>query len=329
MSSTGSKTTSYGELTDSGPNRMSAPASETRRWVSEPPRRTLDDVRQQAAQSVAIQAIQEAEDVDGSKVGVVITLSRSSGERFLKLIAESISQVLQSKRFLFAVAAPSAVPQEPCPFLFCGSSETFVERAGLLINSKFLSRIIDSVHISRGMWVGSARGLTETSYDELAFWDVVRKSVRNDIDPLVPPPGSRSVQQLLIAARARLERVTPQRAYAELHDTTTPWPIILVDIRPEFQRRVEGIIQGALIVERNMLEWRFDPRCTERYALADRYDLRILVIDQDGTTSSLAAASLHDLGMLNATDIIGGYVGWREIGLPSQIGPSVPQLARG
>ena len=111
----------------------------------------------------------------------------------------------------------------------------------------------------------------------------------------------------------------PLQALAELQDPTSLWPVVLVDIRPEAQRKACGEINGALIVERNVLEWRFDPRCAHRLPIADQYDLRIIVFCQEGYTSSLAAAALHDLGMLNATDIIGGYAAWKDAGLPDEV----------
>jgi len=98
-------------------------------------------------------------------------------------------------------------------------------------------------------------------------------------------------------------------------------PVFLVDIRPAAQREAEGGIHGSLIIERNVLEWRFDPRCNSRLAIADRYDSKIIVYCQEGFTSSLAAASLQEMGLLNATDIVGGYAAWREAELPGQIKP--------
>jgi rhodanese-related sulfurtransferase len=90
----------------------------------------------------------------------------------------------------------------------------------------------------------------------------------------------------------------------------------LVDIRPDLQRQAHGEIPGALIVERNVLEWRFDPRSAARLPIADRYDLRVVVVCQEGYTSSLAAASLQQLGLHRATDLAGGFAAWRAAGLP-------------
>jgi rhodanese-related sulfurtransferase len=85
---------------------------------------------------------------------------------------------------------------------------------------------------------------------------------------------------------------------------------VVVDIRPAAQREAEGGLTGALVIERNVLEWRFDPTSDARLPMAD-YDLEVIVICQEGYTSSLAAASLHDLGIHRATDVIGGYAAWR------------------
>ena len=86
----------------------------------------------------------------------------------------------------------------------------------------------------------------------------------------------------------------------------------MVDIRPEAQRASEGQLPGSLIIERNVLEWRFDPTSDARLPLAD-YELQVILICQEGYASSLAAASLQDLGLHRATDVIGGYAAWREL----------------
>jgi rhodanese-related sulfurtransferase len=91
---------------------------------------------------------------------------------------------------------------------------------------------------------------------------------------------------------------------------------ILVDIRPESQRAIEGDIADALVIERNVLEWRFDPASSARLPVATDHDLQVIVFCSEGYTSSLAAASLQDLGLYRATDMIGGFHAWRAIGLP-------------
>jgi rhodanese-related sulfurtransferase len=117
----------------------------------------------------------------------------------------------------------------------------------------------------------------------------------------------RSIDEILASARARLSRVTP---------LDVPDSAVLVDIRPAAQRAAEGEIPGALIVERNVLEWRFDPRSDARLPIADRYDLPVVVFCSEGYTSSLAAAALQDLGLHLATDLTGGFQAWKRAGLP-------------
>ena len=112
------------------------------------------------------------------------------------------------------------------------------------------------------------------------------------------------VDLLLSAARARLSRLTPAEALAAVADGA-----VVVDIRPAAQRAEHGDQPGALVVERNVLEWRFDP--TSEAALPVAHDdLQVVVLCQEGYTSSLAAAALHDLGVLRATDVVGGYAAW-------------------
>jgi len=117
---------------------------------------------------------------------------------------------------------------------------------------------------------------------------------------------------LLSAARARLRRLSPDEANEAVAKTGA----ILVDIRPEGQRVIEGNIPGALIVERNVLEWRFDPASGSRLPMATDHDPQVIVFCSEGYTSSLAAAALQDIGLWRATDIVGGFHAWRAAGLP-------------
>ena len=127
------------------------------------------------------------------------------------------------------------------------------------------------------------------------------------------PPGAVSVDELLEQARRRLIRVTPEQAWRE----TDSGEALLVDIRPAAQRAAEGEFPEALIVERNVLEWRFDPASDARLPEAIGYDVRVIVACSEGYTSSLAAAALQDLGLHRATDLDGGFQGWRAAGLPT------------
>jgi rhodanese-related sulfurtransferase len=127
-----------------------------------------------------------------------------------------------------------------------------------------------------------------------------------------PPPGSVSIHDLLDAARTRLRRLGPTEVAAAIGRGA-----VLIDIRPAAQRAEHGEIPGALIIERNVLEWRLDPRSDARLPFADRYDLDVIITCQEGYTSSLAAAALQDLGLHRATDLAGGYAAWRAAGLPT------------
>ena len=124
--------------------------------------------------------------------------------------------------------------------------------------------------------------------------------------------GALSIEQVLSAARARLRRLSPDEAYKAVGKTEA----ILVDIRPEGQRAIEGSIAGALVVERNVLEWRFDPTSSARLPVANDHDLQVIVFCSEGYASSLAAAALKDLGLCRATDMVGGFHAWRATGLP-------------
>jgi rhodanese-related sulfurtransferase len=124
--------------------------------------------------------------------------------------------------------------------------------------------------------------------------------------------GTLSIEHVLSAARARLRRLSPDEAYEAMTKTEA----ILVDIRPEVQRAIEGTIAGALVVERNVLEWRFDPVSSARLPVATDHDVQVIVFCSEGYTSSLAAAALQDLGLWRATDMAGGFHAWRAAGLP-------------
>ncbi len=127
-------------------------------------------------------------------------------------------------------------------------------------------------------------------------------------------PG-RSIDEILAAARIRLTRLCPLEAQAAMSAGA-----LLVDIRPAAQRLLEGTVPGALIIERNVLEWRLDPRSDAKLPEATGYDRPIIVMCSAGDTSSLAAASLQDLGLSHATDLDGGFQAWAKAGLPTQAG---------
>ena len=110
------------------------------------------------------------------------------------------------------------------------------------------------------------------------------------------------IDAVLDAARARLQRVEAVDVPAALQRGA-----VLVDIRPAAQRAAEGEVPGALLIERNHLEWRCDPTSDARLPEAVGDDVEWIVLCSEGYTSSLAAAALQDLGLHKATDVIGGY----------------------
>jgi rhodanese-related sulfurtransferase len=146
--------------------------------------------------------------------------------------------------------------------------------------------------------------------------------------PLAAPPSHRrprTIDDVLDDARARLVRLDPHQAHEALAQGA-----LLIDIRPAAQRAAEGSVPGALVIERNVLEWRFDPTSAHRVPEATGPDLQIMILCSEGYTSSLAAAALVDLGLRRATDVVGGFRAWHAAGLPTTRGltwPSSPTPA--
>ena len=118
------------------------------------------------------------------------------------------------------------------------------------------------------------------------------------------------MQRVLRRARAGLRRLSPCEVAPALAQGA-----VLVDIRPEGQRRREGGLAGAVVICRNVLEWRCDPTSPWRDARVSDPSRRLIVICREGYQSSLAAAALQELGHPQATDVIGGTVAWRAGGL--------------
>ncbi|TCK01162.1 rhodanese-related sulfurtransferase [Nocardia alba] len=131
-----------------------------------------------------------------------------------------------------------------------------------------------------------------------------------------------TIDQMLENARARLRRVYVYDVAAALERGA-----ILVDIRPAAQRVREGSLPGALVIERNVLEWRLDPTSSARLSLAVDHDVEWIIFCSEGYTSSLAAAALQELGLHRASDVIGGYQALKSAGLLT-VGVDVPHFAR-
>jgi rhodanese-related sulfurtransferase len=123
-----------------------------------------------------------------------------------------------------------------------------------------------------------------------------------------------TVDALLQRARERIERVEPQDLQGVLDDGG-----IIVDIRPADVRHQNGAVPGAIVVERNVLEWRFDPHSPNRLPEVRDHDQRVIVVCSEGYASSLAAASLVDLGFGRAGDLAGGYRAWTEWSVHSTV----------
>jgi rhodanese-related sulfurtransferase len=120
-----------------------------------------------------------------------------------------------------------------------------------------------------------------------------------------------TIDEVVERARRRLLRVTPEQAAAELAQGA-----LLVDTRTESQRAVQGEILGAIVIDRTVLEWRLDPTSPSRIEQAIDHQVRVIVVCAEGYSSSLAAASLQDIGLVNATDLMGGFEAWKAAGLP-------------
>ena len=126
------------------------------------------------------------------------------------------------------------------------------------------------------------------------------------------PPAPRSIDEVLEETRGRLHRLEPAEAAARMAAGA-----LLVDTRPIAQRDADGEVPGALVVERNALEWRLDPASDARLPEATDHDVEVIVLCNEGYASSLAADSLRALGLHRATDVVGGYQAWAAAGLPT------------
>ena len=112
-----------------------------------------------------------------------------------------------------------------------------------------------------------------------------------------------TIDEVLAAAQAR---ISPRIAPADLASVMARGALV-VDIRPVEQRRRDGDLPGAVVVDRTVLEWRLDPASPHRIAEADDHAREIVLVCNEGYSSSLAACSLRDLGLARATDLVGGF----------------------
>jgi rhodanese-related sulfurtransferase len=134
-------------------------------------------------------------------------------------------------------------------------------------------------------------------------------------------PGPRkTIDDLVSEARAVLDRLTPLDALVAVKEGA-----LLIDIRSAEQRRVAGEVPGAVAVDRTVLEWRVDPASGHQHpALKDAESSKLVVLCTHGYSSSLAAATLCELGF-DATDVEGGFEAWAAAGLPVTLTPPAPR----
>ncbi len=131
----------------------------------------------------------------------------------------------------------------------------------------------------------------------------------------------RTIDELLMEARGRIARLTPEEAFAAARDGA-----LIVDVRSDADRGRTGVVPGSLHLPRTVLEWRLDPASEWRSPYAPGLDTRVIVLCDHGYSSSLAAAVLVQLGFGDAADVVGGFEAWQEAGLPvaAPSGPRAP-----
>jgi rhodanese-related sulfurtransferase len=123
----------------------------------------------------------------------------------------------------------------------------------------------------------------------------------------VPDDGV-AINRLLHESRIGLERVHPSDLEREMEAGA-----LVVDTRPVDQRDRDGDLPGAVVIDRNVLEWRLDPSSPHRLPIADDSARRIVIVCNEGYSSSLAAHTLQQLGLTRATDLIGGFQAWAAL----------------
>jgi rhodanese-related sulfurtransferase len=128
----------------------------------------------------------------------------------------------------------------------------------------------------------------------------------------------RSIDDVLAEARGRIVRYSPEEAAARVAAGA-----LLVDTRPAAQRAEHGSVPGALVIERNVLEWRLDPQSDARLPEATGHDVEVIVLCNEGYSSSLAADALRELGLVHSADVIGGFQAWAAAGLPTTREPDI------
>ncbi|MDQ1631303.1 MAG: hypothetical protein QOC80_1275 [Frankiaceae bacterium] len=125
------------------------------------------------------------------------------------------------------------------------------------------------------------------------------------------------IEEVLAAARGQVRRLTAAETLVAVERGA-----LLVDTRTESQRREQGELPGAIVIDRTVLEWRLDPTSADRIPEARDHDVEVVIACRQGYSSSLAAASLRAIGLWRATDVIGGVEAWQAAQLPMSTGPA-------
>jgi rhodanese-related sulfurtransferase/GNAT superfamily N-acetyltransferase len=194
-----------------------------------------------------------------------------------------------------------------------------------------LEALVDALHVARARFVvvktlsdrdpDDGYAQTRAFYLAMGFTPLLDLDIWGPDNPalllvrtIAAPPGratTPTVDDLLVAARRGGERLDPRRAADELAAGA-----LLIDQRTLEQRRQHGDIPGATPMSMTVLPWRVDPQSPWRLPRVTDHDTRVIVVCQEGYSSSLSAAWLRDLGMRNVADLEGGFEAWREAGLP-------------
>jgi rhodanese-related sulfurtransferase len=124
----------------------------------------------------------------------------------------------------------------------------------------------------------------------------------------------RGIDEVLAAAQARLRRLTPEQAATAMHQGS-----LLVDTRDGELRSRDGSIPGSVHIPLSVLEWRVDPTSGHQSPALAGHEDKLILICNEGYSSSLAAVRLHDLGFENTTDVVGGFVAWAAAHLPVEL----------
>jgi rhodanese-related sulfurtransferase len=180
-------------------------------------------------------------------------------------------------------------------------AEPVVERVTVVLEDLVAAQLVD--HVRDGTRTSRPCGWTSAGGARIILAMTVQ--------------GRRALQELLDEAAARIERLTPAEAAAAVEEGA-----LLVDIRSDVDRERDGVVPGSLHIPRTVLEWRVDPESEWRSPHVAGLEERIVLLCDHGCSSTLAAATLVELGFSRAGDVVGGFAGWREAGLPVRAAPA-------